>query len=162
QPKDAATLLRQAIALAPQSLGAKVNLANLLASGALGADHVDAALRLYEEALVAQPGNPELRMNYGNLLLRLERPDEAIACYRQSLSAAPGNLDAWVNLGRAEQARGRLGDAERAFRAALERNAEHPAAQRGLGHVLLAQGRLVEGWTAYRHRFLVDAAEGRL
>jgi tetratricopeptide (TPR) repeat protein len=159
---DAASLLRQAIALAPQALAAKVNLANLLASGALGTDDFDEALRLYEEALAVQPNDPDLRMNYGNLLLRLERPAEAIACYRQSLAAAPDNLDAWVNLGRAEQMQGRLDDAERAFRAALERNSEHPAAQRGLGHVLLAQGRLAEGWEAYRYRSLVDAAEGRL
>jgi tetratricopeptide (TPR) repeat protein len=160
RPGDAVLLLRQAVAMAPQALGAKVNLANLLASA--DGDSLDEALRLYEEALAVQPGDPGLRMNYGNLLLRLERPAEAIACYRQSLAAAPDNIDLWVNLGRAKQSQGRLDDAERAFRAALERTPDHPAAQRGLGHVLLAQGRLAEGWEAYRYRFLVDAAEGRL
>lgn len=106
---EAASAYRQFIALRPDVVEAKVNLANLLsAGGALG----DAEI-LYREALALNRDLPEARFGLGNSLRAQGRLEEAVAAYR-AVPQGSSNAGVLYNLGCALQA---LGQSEQAFTA---------------------------------------------
>jgi len=126
--KDAETLLRRALDLAPGFTAARANLAMLLykqnrtaeavveldkvlASGdsnpgdrnlmavALGRiGDYDEALRLYEELASAFPDHAKLWMSYGHILKTVGKQDESVAAYRHSLAVQRDLGEAWWSL----------------------------------------------------------------
>jgi tetratricopeptide (TPR) repeat protein/glutathione synthase/RimK-type ligase-like ATP-grasp enzyme len=60
---------------------------------------IDAACRVYAEAILHHPKNPMAHVNLGNLLLRANRHDEARAHYEAALEADPDHAAAHQGLG---------------------------------------------------------------
>ena len=60
---------------------------------------IDAACRVYAEAILHHPDNPMARVNLGNLLLRANRHAEARAHYEAALKADPDHAAAHQGLG---------------------------------------------------------------
>jgi hypothetical protein len=60
---------------------------------------IDAACRVYNEAILHHPNSPMARVNLGNLLLRAERLAEARAHYEAALKADPDHAAAHQGLG---------------------------------------------------------------
>lgn len=60
---------------------------------------IDAACRVYAEAIAHHPDNPMARVNLGNLLLRANRHSEARAHYEAALKADPDHAAAHQGLG---------------------------------------------------------------
>jgi tetratricopeptide (TPR) repeat protein len=126
--RDAETLLRRAVELAPGFTAARANLALVLyrqnrAPEALAlldaviADEPDNpghanlkaaalgrlggfadAILLYEQILRDAPQQPRVWLSYGHMLKTVGRRDEGIAAYRRALSLQPTLGDAWWSL----------------------------------------------------------------
>jgi hypothetical protein len=60
---------------------------------------IDAACRVYAEAILHHPDNPMARVNLGNLLLRANRHAEARAHYQAALKADPDHAAAHQGMG---------------------------------------------------------------
>lgn len=107
---EAAAVYRQFIALRPDVVEARVNLAGLLAiTGA----HADAEA-VYRQAIALRRDLPAARFGLANALRSQGRLDEAVAAYRAGLALDADNPGAVYNLGSALQA---LGQADQAFTA---------------------------------------------
>lgn len=104
---------RRALALAPDHLGAVLNLGVLLAEGGRHAD----ALALYDEALRALPDEPLLHFNRAIALEDEGRPFDAIEAYNACLARAPDFADAHYNAARLHQELGQLQGALRHYSA---------------------------------------------
>lgn len=126
--KDAETLLRRAIALAPDWVPPRSNLAlllhrqnrsaeamgvlveltrqnpddmglfNLHAAVASRIGEYDEALSLYARVLETVTDQPKVWMSYGHVLKTVGRQDDCIAAYRRALSIAPGLGEVWWSL----------------------------------------------------------------
>jgi len=80
---------------APTHFGALNEFGALLAH--MGA--IEAACRVYAEAILHHPDNPMARVNLANLLLRAQRYEEARAHYERALQADPDHAEAHQGLG---------------------------------------------------------------
>lgn len=126
--KDAETLLRRAVEIAPAFTAARANLALVLyrqnrASEALDEldlliavepDHpghanlkaatlgrlgaFEEAIRLYERVLDDAPDQPKLWMSYGHMLKTVGRQADGIAAYRRAIGLRPELGEAWWSL----------------------------------------------------------------
>lgn len=149
--KDAETLLRRAVELAPGFTAARANLALVLYRqnrapealtllDAVIADEPDNpghanlkaaalgrlgcfedAIALYEKVLADAPEQPRVWLSYGHMLKTVGRRDEGVAAYRRALSLQPTLGDAWWSLANLKTVR--FDDADIAgMEAALARN----------------------------------------
>ncbi len=126
--KDAETLLRRALELAPEFGAARANLATCLyrqnkpAEAIAELDHVmiddpenighanlkaaalgriggfDEAIALYETVLAAAPHQPKVWMSFGHMLKTVGRQDDGVAAYRRALDLAPSLGEVWWSL----------------------------------------------------------------
>jgi tetratricopeptide (TPR) repeat protein len=126
--KDAESLLRRAIELAPAFLPARANLATVLhrqnrtvealqeldrlqerdadnmahanlRAAALGRiGEFDEALALYKSVLDQAPDQPKVWMSYGHVLKTVGRQDDSIAAYRQAIALRPALGEVWWSL----------------------------------------------------------------
>ncbi|WP_244647210.1 tetratricopeptide repeat-containing sulfotransferase family protein [Sphingomonas sp. CFBP 13728] len=126
--KDAETLLRRAVELAPGFTAARANLAlvlyrqnrapealtlldaviadepdnpghaNLKAAALGRLGGFEDAIALYEKVLNYAPGRPRVWLSYGHMLKTVGRRDDGIAAYRRALSLLPTLGDAWWSL----------------------------------------------------------------
>ncbi|WP_294329167.1 sulfotransferase [uncultured Sphingomonas sp.] len=126
--RDAESLLRRAVELAPQFTPARANLAlvlyrlnrpvealaeldqvladepdnpthtNLQAAANARLGDFDAAIGLYEHVLVQAPNQPRVWMSYGHMLKTVGRQADAVAAYRQSIALMPALGEAWWSL----------------------------------------------------------------
>jgi predicted O-linked N-acetylglucosamine transferase (SPINDLY family) len=103
---------------------------------------VEAALGLFDAALVQSPRFADAHANRGWALFALGRGDHAIAACREALKADPAHVHANFVLGNTLDARGDLTGAEAGFRQALAGDPNHVEARSNLGRVLRIQGRL--------------------
>ena len=115
---DAAASFERALAAAPDSLPARVNLATAL----LQLGQVPRALDLLQSAFAAAPGDPAIGRQLVTALVRLDRRDDAIAALASMSRARPDDEDAVVGLAlllaereRFEEAIAALDDAHRRF-----------------------------------------------
>ena len=100
---------RRALAIAPDHVGAYLNLGALLCEGG----HCDAAAEVYEAAIGHCAESPSVWFNRGIALEDQDRPTEAQESYERCLALDPGLADAHFNLGRLHE---QLGDARGALR----------------------------------------------
>jgi tetratricopeptide (TPR) repeat protein len=126
---EAAAVYRQFIALRPDVVEARVNLANLL--GVMGA-HADAEAA-YREVLVLRRDLPAARFGLANALRAQGRLEEAVTAYRAVLALDADNSGAVYNLGSALQALGRTDQAFTAFSRAVVLKPDFAQAHNNLG-----------------------------
>ncbi|MBA3591304.1 tetratricopeptide repeat protein [Methylibium sp.] len=100
---------RQALELAPDFEDAYLNLGALLCES----HRCDAAIELYDAAIIRCPRSALIRFNRAVALEDGARLEEAIASYEQSLELDPALADAHFNIGRLQE---KLGDARKALR----------------------------------------------
>jgi len=113
--KDAVSVFRQAVSVAPENALARNNLGAALARRGDAAG----ALEQYRRALKIQPRYPEALFNMGAALADLRLFDEAIIWYGRALEQRPDYAEAWNNIGVALSSLGRFRDAAEKFHQAL-------------------------------------------
>ena len=145
---EAETLLRQALAIAPELAEAHANLALALEWGGRLAE----AEASYRSALSLQDDNADIQRNLGALLARQHRVAEAEQAYRRAIELAPTSPGHWSNLGVLYASQKQEAAAETCYRTALELDPSHANARFNLAYVLLRQERFDEGWAALEAR----------
>jgi len=108
-PAAAEAAYRQALALAPDLADAYLNLGAILCES----DRCDAAVELYDEAILRCPGSALIRFNRAIALENEARIEDAVASYEQCLDLDPTLADAHFNIGRLQE---KLGNARGALR----------------------------------------------
>jgi Tfp pilus assembly protein PilF len=156
QPAAAESLLRQAVAAAPQDFTAHFNLALALSLQQKDAD----AMAEYRKTLDLKPGLYQANLNLGMLLLRNKRPAEAAAILKDAADA-PSNSPQQAARANAYYAQalfdtGDSAQAESRYRAAVEADPLSGAAQSGLGRVLLKESKLTEAAEHFRSAASLD------
>lgn len=126
--KDAETLLRRAVELAPGFTPARANLAlvlyrlnrpieaiaeldavmasepdnpshqNLQAAATARLGNFDEAIALYERVLDQAPNQPRVWMSYGHMLKTVGRQADGIGAYRRAIALMPALGEAWWSL----------------------------------------------------------------
>jgi Flp pilus assembly protein TadD len=142
---DAASVYRQFIALRPDVVEARVNLASLLS--ATGA-HADAE-NVYREALALRRDLPEARFGLANALRAQGRLEEAVAAYRAVLAQNPANPAALYNLGCTLQALGQQDQAFTAFSRAVALKPDFAPAHNNLGILHYDRGEWDRAFTCF-------------
>jgi tetratricopeptide (TPR) repeat protein len=138
-----------AVALRPESPGARLNLALALYTKGLF-DEAEAEAR---EAIRLKWDYAEAYVKLGLALLARGQLDEAIAEWREAIRLKEDLPEARTNLGNALVDRGRLDEAITEYGQALGTKRPFPEAYKahcGLGNALYAKGRLDEAIAAYR------------
>jgi tetratricopeptide (TPR) repeat protein len=115
-------MFRAAIALDPQAVDARVNLANLLSDG----ERLREAEAQYRKALGIDPENIDARYNLGLLLEDANRLPEALAELRRSVELASDDGDALEALARVLERTGQPAAASDARSRAARLDAEGP------------------------------------
>ncbi len=158
---NAATVLRQAVALQPGFTAARRLLDRVEAAG--GAIQSEAAqlfqsgrfaeaAALFRHACLIRPGDPKLLHAIGTALHEAGQPGEAVAAYQAALAAAPRQVASLHNLGSALQA---VGDLPGAMNAYAQAYAADPASFPRIAQELAA-GRTGQVWLS------ADALRARL
>jgi tetratricopeptide (TPR) repeat protein len=180
QLEEAIRFLTAAVALRPQSPGARLNLGLVLwekgrldeaaaafrQAAALKPDYADAhsglavilwkkgrldeALAACRQAIALKPDSGVAHYNLGLVLAEKGRLDEAVAAYRQATRCDPDDAVAHNNLGVALADLGRLDEAIAAYHKGIERKRDYAEAYNNLGFALWKQGRSDEAVAVLR------------
>ncbi len=134
--------LRKVLQLDPKDLNALADLADCL----VASDRQGEAVEVYRRLLVAQPMNPNYRMNRGLILARLGRLDEAITDTKLAARINPKDAMAPYNLGLILAQKGQWLPANAAFREALVRNPALMPAKLEVIRLELRQGKAAIAW----------------
>ena len=119
---------------------------------------LDAAIQIYEEALVGAPGESRLYYNLGNLYQRQEKYKEAYVKYQRALDLDPGYGRAWNNLGYVLERLSRSDEALDCYEQALASGGVVEAYYNS-GLLLEKKGRLEEALERFRE-FLRQGGTG--
>jgi serine/threonine-protein kinase len=142
---------RAAVALRPQSPGARFNLALCLDDrDDQGRDDKGAAIAEYQEAIRLKPGWVAPYVNLGIVLMGAGKLDEALACCEEAIRLQPNEALAHLNLGLVLQNKGNLDGAIASYEHATRLRPDLARAYGGLGEALLGRGRFAEARTATR------------
>ena len=102
RPREAEVPLRQAVALAPQSVEARLALADWMEQSGGNA----AAALEYIATLDLKRDHPEALLGLGRASLATGHIGHAIRAFRRASEVAPASFEAWMGLGRATQLTG--------------------------------------------------------
>jgi tetratricopeptide (TPR) repeat protein len=115
--------------------------------------HIQQALRLFEQAASADPAQPATHNNLGILYKQTGQLDKAIDAYQQAIAQQAIYPDAYYNLALAYRAKGEFNEAEKAYLKALAQNGQFTDARYNLGilyELYLGQpGKALEQYQAY-------------
>jgi tetratricopeptide (TPR) repeat protein len=152
--RDSVALHTRALACTARNSVALSNLGEALDR----AGRTQEALACYEAAAAIAPLDPNLHYNWGNALLKLDRPAEALRHYTFALPRhSPRNLDALhSNMGSAREALGDYAGAEDCFRRALALAPDVATTHFNLGSVLGRLGRNEEAIDHLREAARLD------
>ena len=143
--REAETLFREAIRLAPTLAQAHFKLGNSLNRQGRLAE----AVASYRNALRIDPRSFKAKFNLANSLRDLALLDEAEAAYRSALEMEPGLTEAKVNLGVLLFNQERFREAEIYFRDGLRERPEDPVVLNNIGLILLHFGRSAEAEASF-------------
>jgi tetratricopeptide (TPR) repeat protein len=146
QCEEAIRFLTAAVALRPQSAGARLNLGNAF----LDKGRLDEAIETFRQTTEL---NREYAMPHNNLGVALSRKgqiDQAIAAWRQAIKLKPDFPLALNNLGTALYKKGRFEEALPAWRRYTALKPDDADAQCFLGCALWKAGNLVDAGLAFR------------
>lgn len=149
---EAETLLRRAVARAPDSPEAHANLAAVLQ----GSGRREQALTHYERALALNPGMIDARFGLAACLQALGRQEAAIACYRDILADDPAHPEANYGLATLLAELGHVDEAMAKYRAALTADPDFAEARYALGGLLARRGGLDEAVGHFRGALDID------
>ncbi|HKY34235.1 MAG TPA: tetratricopeptide repeat protein [Candidatus Polarisedimenticolia bacterium] len=106
---------------------------------------LDGALAAWSEASLVRPGDVELRMSIGDLLLRRnDRLDDALAVYARILEEDPSNVRIMISMGSIHERKEEWEAAAARYRAALAIDPNLVRARSNLGAVLFKLGQYQE------------------
>ncbi|HTD06627.1 tetratricopeptide repeat protein [Undibacterium sp.] len=142
----ALTLMRAAVALAPDDAMWLTMLANVLRDQRRYTE----AVEIYRRALQVQSADPHTGFNLGSVLQQLQRYAEAVACYRQLLALHPDFPEAHNDLGVALMALQHYDQAAASFQQALRLRPEYGEAWNNLGVVYKNQNEYDVAVTCYQ------------
>jgi protein O-GlcNAc transferase len=114
------------------------------------ADRLDAAVRIYQQILAADPNQVDALHLLGLTAYQTGNLDQAVTLFRQTLELKPQYAEAHVSLGTALKDQGHLDEAAACCRRALELRPDYAEAQSDLGVVLKEQGKLDEAAACWR------------
>ncbi|WP_018606581.1 tetratricopeptide repeat protein [Uliginosibacterium gangwonense] len=143
--EDALSFYRQALAVRPDFLPARINLARALAS----LEQIDEAGSHYVEA---NRLGAELEGEYAQMLVSKGQPAAGQAIAQEACIAQPGKAELWLTLGNARLFQQSPEEAELCYRKA-QSLANTPRARSNLALALLAQSRFAEAWPLYESRY---------
>jgi tetratricopeptide (TPR) repeat protein len=157
RPQEAISYYMIAVALRPQSPGARLNLGRALRQQR----RLDDAIAEYREAIRLKKDYVEAHDNLGNALCDKGRLEEAIAEHREAIRLKKDDAPAHDNLGNALCDKGRLEEAIAEFREAIRLEKDYAGAHNNLGTALCDKGRLEEAIAEHREaiRLKKDYAE---
>jgi tetratricopeptide (TPR) repeat protein len=144
--EEAVGFYRVAVALRPDSPGARVNLGFVLKD--LG--RLDEAITAYQKAIDLKPDYAAAHNNLGTALDDKGMWKEAIAEYRKAIELKPGFAAAHSNLGITLRKKGRLDEAITECRKAVELELEWAGAHKTLADALSEKGMVEAAITEYR------------
>lgn len=130
EAREAAAILARLVEERPNDKKATA----LLASAYELAGDNEKALGAYRTAVIADPDNADLRLDYARLLMEMDRYAEAASIVQAGIERSPDSYALTIRRGSIETLQGKLADAQRSFRAAID---EHP--EISLGYFALAQ-----------------------
>ena len=122
---------------------------------------MDEAIRLYRQAIAADPRRLEAYENFGVALIAGGHHEEAVKIYRQALQVAPDNAAMLDNLGYAYTVQGNIEDAIASYRQAIALKPDFAEAYNHLGSVLSENGRIAEGFEAFMMRARLVYGNGK-
>lgn len=125
------------------------NALHLLGLARKGERKFDLAQDAFQRAVAAQPANPEMRNNFGNLLRDMGQYDAAVSEYQTAIKHRHNFADPWFNLGLTQQAMGNHTGAIDSFQKASNIKPNDPRFQNSLGISLKELERLDEAAEAY-------------
>lgn len=129
RPKDAETYCKKVIPMDPDSLTARLYLADALQAQ----EKLDEAIQAYRQALVIDPNNYDTHNNLGILFGRQGSMEEALKEFRLSLAIKPDQTMAHSNIGRILMERHQLTEAVNEFTQALKFDPSNAIAHNNLG-----------------------------
>jgi len=143
--EDALSFYRQALAVRPDFLPVRINLARTLAS----LNQPDEAGQHYAEANRLGAG---LEGEHAQMLISKGQAGAGQAIAQEACVAHPDKADLWLTLGNARLFQQSPEEAELCYRKALSL-ADTPRARSNLALALLAQSRWAEAWPLYESRY---------
>jgi tetratricopeptide (TPR) repeat protein len=151
--------LREAMKLDPIDNAAQSNLASVL--GEVG--QVDDAVRVAQEMVKREPGNPETEFFLGGLLARFERNEEAIKVFNGMLKRYPDD-DKVVKTARPMLSviyvnQGDYAKGEAELERLLERFPDDPGCNNDLGYLYAEQGKNLEKAEVMIRKALLEKAD---
>ena len=177
------SLLKQAIRIKPNYIGAHYNLGNAhkqqgnlkdailsykkalelnpnyedahnnLGTIFLEQGNTNAAVISFQNALRLNPKLTEAHYNLGNALKENGDLDAAIISFQKAIKFNPNFLDAHTNLAATLQEAGDINAAITSFEKALKLNSNYLETHHNLAHALLLNSNYEKGWLEYEYRF---------
>jgi serine/threonine-protein kinase len=151
--EEAIRYYSMAVALRPQSPGARMNLGLAL----YDKGRLDDAIAEHREAIRLDPHYPNAHTSLGVALQAKGKVDEAIACWRKAIDLDPKHIAAHNNLGAS------LCDVKRdydgaiaCFKKAIALAPKHAGAHSNLGNALYGKGKVEEAIACYKKAIEID------
>lgn len=139
------------------------NLDGLLAYLFLGANSdalpVEEARGYFNKAKAIAPGNPDIYMRYGTILMNNQQFDAAVPALEKAIELNPTFAQAHTMLGYIREQRNRPNLAIEEYERALEAKSSHRPARLALGRLLVNQGRYKEAIPRLRRALEVEDSD---
>jgi tetratricopeptide (TPR) repeat protein len=150
---EAVRFLTAAVALRPDSPGARLNLGFALA----GKGEANEAIACYRQAIALDPKYAMAHSNLGNALKARGQVDEAIACFRKVIELDPKNAQAHNNLGTILcDLKHDHDGAVACFRKAIALDPKLAVAHNNLGNALMGKGQVDEAIACFKQAIALD------
>jgi tetratricopeptide (TPR) repeat protein len=110
----------------------------------------------YRLARAADPGNAQIPVDIGHVLVEQGKLNDAIVSYRQAITLDPRNATAYVDLGSVRGLEKQWDQAITAYRQAIAIEPDMALAHNQLGQALAEEGRWAEAIAAYRQAIVLN------
>ncbi|MBZ5626938.1 MAG: tetratricopeptide repeat protein [Acidobacteriia bacterium] len=117
----------------------------------------DAAIALWEQAVVISPDEPKAHNNLGVALIRKGDLDGAMAQFRKAIEIRPEYAEGHYNLGGALAQQGKVDEAIVQYQRTLEINPQYAEARDRLGGALAQKGMVAEAIAQFRQALEIDS-----